>query len=331
VFSIHAKAQSTAELPHEEYRPYFKLAPYHRGFDKDSLGKVMEYLIEKPRKKWTKNDSIAYVMSLCNAGEYDLAFTVFDRLKLSRLHTQEEYHIVQHMLLFKARFFALEDCIDNETSDFPDFKNTNDVRKRINHVNRLYHRKEWDIQDSVIFPELLDKKWKNMARGSDEYIKTLIPLVMQYDLALRIEVQFESLRNPALSESFLEFGDFLYQHVSLSDAYVAYSISRYYNKINNKAALKIKALKAEMNRKNILFPSLRKIFPKQDKGIFNYKNILEKRQKQLDSVDEQNSPNLMIEAEEPKYRWFTDKLEDIMKLAGILIILLVVAIFVRTK
>jgi hypothetical protein len=324
-------AQSAAELPHEEYRPFFKLAPYVRGFEGDSLNNLMQYLIEKPRQRWNRNDSIAYVMSMCHAGEFDVAYSVFERLKLKRLNTQEEYHIVQHMLLFKTRFFALQDWIDYETRDFPDFARANAIRKRINEVNRLVHRKEWNNEDSLVFPELKHPQWKKMPKASNAYLKELIPVVMEHDLALRIEVQFESRRNPGLSQAFLEFGDFLYEHVSLSDAYIAYSISRYYNKINNAAAVKLKAIKAEMNRKNILFPSMRKIFPKQDKGVFNYKNIMEKRQKQRDSLSKDVAPPLVIDEEDPKFHWFTDKLEDIIKLVGLFLVLLIVAIFVKTK
>lgn len=331
LFCGQLAAQSAAELPHEEYRPYFKLAPYARGFEGDSLNNLMQYLIEKPRQRWNRKDSIAYVMSMCHAGEFDVAYSVFERLKLKRLNTQEEYHIVQHMLLFKTRFFALQDWIDYETRDFPDFAKANAIRKRVNEVNRLMHRKEWNTEDSLVFPELKHPHWKKMPKASNAYLKELIPFVMEHDLALRIEAQFESRRNPGLSQAFLEFGDFLYEHVSLTDAYIAYSISRYYNKINNAAAVKLKAIKAEMNRKNILFPSMRKMFPKQEKGVFNYKNIMEKRQKQRDSLSKDVAPPLVIDQEDPKFDWFTDKLEDIIKLVGLFLVLLVVAVFVKTK
>jgi hypothetical protein len=329
--SINMIAQSTAELPHEEFRPYFKLAPYKRGFDKDSLNELMQYLIEKPRKRWTKNDSISYVMSLCNADEYDLAHSVFERLKLTKLGTQEEYHIVQHMLHFKTRFFAVEDWLDFETRDYPQFAEANKIRKRINHVSRLYARKEWRTNDSLVFPELNDVRWKKMKRGSPTYLNELIPLVWLYDEALRTEVQFESKRNTALSEAFVEFGDFLHAYVNLSDAFIAYSIARYYNKTNNHAAIKLKSLKAEMNRKNILFPSMRKMFPKQDKGVFNYKNILEKRQKQRDSLSKDVAPPLTVDFEEPRFSWFSDKLEYIIILVGLVVLLLLVVLFVKTK
>ena len=324
-------AQTTAELPHDEYRPFFKIAPYKRGFEGDSLNNLMQYLIEKPRQRWNRKDSIAYVMSMCHAGEFDVAFSIFERLKIKRLNTQEEYHIVQHMLLFKTRFFALQDWIDYETSDFPDFAEANAIRKRINEVNRLHHRREWNPEDSTVFPEMKDAKWKKMTRGSNRYMKELIPFTEYVDMALRIEARFESKRNPGLSQAFLEFGDFLHTHISLTDAYIAYSISRYYNKINNDAALKLKAIKAEMNRKNILFPSMRKIFPKQEKGVFNYKNIMEKRQKQRDSLSKDVAEPLIIPTEEPRFRWFTDRLEDIVKLVGLFLVLLVVAVFVKTK
>src|SRR5690606_12238889 len=110
-------------------------------------------------------------------------------------------------------------------------------------------------------------------KGGQEYLSILVPLLRKYDDALRDETKYESASNRALSLAFYEFGKFLKKHVSLSDAYIAYSISRYYDKYNNDVAVDLRAIKNEMNKRNYIFPSIREIFPKQRKGIFNYKKI----------------------------------------------------------
>src|SRR5690606_30897404 len=84
-------------------------------------------------------------------------------------------------------------------------------------------------------------------------------------------------------------------------AYIAYSISRYYDKYNNDVAVDLRAIKNEMNKRNYIFPSIREIFPKQRKGIFNYKKIMEKRKAQQDSTLHADYPPLKIDP---------DKLED---------------------
>src|SRR5690606_5302426 len=108
-----------------------------------------------------------------------------------------------------------------------------EIRSRIAEVNRKQVDRVWSLKDSVLFPELLDPRWKSYKKGGQEYLSILVPLLREYDDALRDETKYESASNRALSLAFYEFGKFLKKHVSLSDAYIAYSISRYYDKYNN--------------------------------------------------------------------------------------------------
>ncbi len=324
-------AQHETELPREESRPYFKLITFSRGFDKDSLDRLMNYLIEKPSEEWTKSDSINYVFALCGSEDYDYAYIIFERLKLKELPSIEEYHAVQHMLLFKRRYAVRRDWFKYEKEKYPSTSDKVAIRERITDVHQLLHKKEWSLEDSLIFPKLKEDVWSSLPKGSKDYIQYVIPTCAVISDALRDESKYESTHNRALSLAFVEFGDFLQINVSLSDAYIAYSIAKYYDRYNNEIAEKLKQIKNKMKSRNYLLPSIREVFPKQSKGLFNFQKIMEKRKKERDSTNLETTNPLTIEVEEKKESFMRGLWDETIILIGLIIILLSVIIFVRVK
>ncbi len=327
--SLSASSQSEASFPKKESRPYFKLLPYPRGFEKDSLEHMMSYLLEKPGKHWDRKDSLQYMYTLIGSSNYDLAYKIFEQQSPLENLTEDQFHIIQHMLLYKYRYKEYHEWLKLEEAYFPYTKKQIEIRSRIAEVNRKQVDRVWSLKDSVLFPELLDPRWKSYKKGGQEYLSILVPLLREYDDALRDETKYESASNRALSLAFYEFGKFLKKHVSLSDAYIAYSISRYYDKYNNDVAVDLRAIKNEMNKRNYIFPSIREIFPKQRKGIFNYKKIMEKRKAQQDSTLHADYPPLKIDPdklEDPVVKGLWD---EFILIGGLVLILICVLVFIR--
>lgn len=319
------------ELPRKEYRPYFKLITYSRGFDKDSLDRLMNYLIEKPSKTWSRSDSIDYIFALCSSGDYDLSFVIFSRLNLNDLPSFDEYHAVQHLLLFKRRYSTRREWLQKEMNSFPSSSDRIAIRQRITDVHELLEKREWSLEDSVIFPNLKDEVWSTLKKGSPDYIKYVIPTCVVIDEALRDESKYENTYNRALSLAFVEFGDFLEDNVSLTDAYITYSIARYYDRYNNEIANKLRTIKTKISNRNYLLPSIREIFPKKDKGLFNFQKIMDKRRSERDSVNQKNIEPLKIIVNEEKEGFRNGVWDETIMLAGLVLILLGVIIFVRVQ
>lgn len=330
---LQSSAQRTAEMPHFEHRPYFKITPLPRGFDQDSITQVMNYLVDKPATKWTYNDSLAHMYTLISISDYDKSFALFNRLKPNNNLTEDQYHVIQHLLLYKRRYSEYNLWLKKEQDTYPNKSQVNTIRKRIADVNRKLSKSEWSLNDSVVFYELkeLVHQKSSFKKGSSDFLAVIVPLALLYDEALRTESKFESNYNRSLSLAFVEFGDYLYEFIGFSDAYICYSIARYYDRYNNDLAVKLRAIKNEMNNKNILFPSIRETFPKQSKGLFNFKKIMEKRRKQEAVLHQENQVPLqinLIDKKDPVLKGYWD---DMVLLIGLILLLLAVIIFVRVK
>jgi hypothetical protein len=159
-----------------------------------------------------------------------------------------------------------------------------------------------------------------------------IPLIQNLDQALRDETKFEFNSNRALALAFYEFGIFLEKNLSTTDAFIALSIAKYYDRFNSKITEKYRLVRSSMNKKNLIFPSMRELFPKQNKGIFNIENIKNRQQAAQDSIVriEQKPMRLDLEKEQ-KSQYLSGKLASLITLIGLVIMLVFVAIFVKIK
>ena len=333
LFFLQLRAQNTAQMPHFEHRPYFKITPLPRGFDQDSITQVMDYLVNKPAPQWTYTDSLAHMYTLIGISDYDKSFQLFNKIKIDSELTADQYHVIQHLLLYKRRYADVEHWLNKEEAVYPNGIQVNKIRRRIADVNKKLTKAEWSLEDSVVFLQLKALKGQklNFRKGSELFLSTIVPLAFLYDDALRIESKFESSYNRSLSLAFIEFGDFLYEFISYSDAYICYSIARYYDRYNNDLAIKLRSIKNEMNKKNILFPSIRETFPKQSKGLFNFKKIMEKRRKQEAELQQENQAPLQINLVDKKDPVLKGYWDETVLLIGLVLLLVGVIIFVRVK
>jgi hypothetical protein len=235
--------------------------------------------------------------------------------------------------LYKRRYADFEHWIIKEESAFPNSREVNEIRRRIADVNKKLSKAEWSLEDSVVFQQLkvLKGHKSNFRKGSETFLTTIVPLTFLYDDALRIESKFESNYNRSMSLAFIEFGDFLYEYISYSDAFICYSIARYYDRYNNDLAIKLRSIKNEMNKKNILFPSIRETFPKQSKGLFNFKKIMEKRRKQEAEANQENQEPLQLILEDKKEPVLKGFWDEMVLLVGLVLLLFGVILFVRVR
>jgi hypothetical protein len=332
VFLSHISfSQSFYTLPKQENRKYYQLQIYPRGFDEDSMRISLDNLLNKPTIHWEKSDSLDYIFALCSSRNYDYAYLIFHKLNYSDFNelSQNQFHAIQHLLNYKRKFEELYFWLDKELSLYTEYSEKIELRKRIARVNELIYINKWSESDSLVFPFLIDRDFNNTKKGSTEYETVIIPIIQTIDKVLRDESKFENSFNKGLSKAFFEFGEFLNENLSYSDAYIAYSISRYYNRYDNETAIRIRSLKTIMRQKKITPPSIREIFPKQPKGLFNVKKIMAKRKKLNDSIQFTNNQTLTLIQTNKK--GLSPKLQNLILFVGLLLILLTVLLFVRTK
>jgi len=332
VLVFTATAQDDYNLPQDERRPYYQLMQYPRGYDKDSLQVALELLLIKPYRSWSYTDSLDYFFTLIAVEDFDNAYVNYKKIGKINPRNQDEFHLIQYLFSFKRKYYKVHFWLDREEKEYPDMLEIIEIRKRLHNVQERIVLGDWNEEDSLIFPILYDLTWESMSKGSDLYLDQMIPLIRNFDLALRDETKFEFQSNRALAMSFYEYGIFLKKYLSTTDAFIALSIARYYDKFNAKITEKYREIRSSMNKKNLIFPSMREIFPKQNKGIFNIENIKKRNKEARDSVVQSSSSPISLQLDEiEKMNYLSGKRAFIFILIGLILLLLYVAIFVKAK
>lgn len=324
-------SQYNFNLPHNEHRPYYQLNEYPRGYNKDSMQIALERILQAPAVSWSKSDSLDYLFTLMAVEDYDTAHEFFKKFKKVNPRNQDEFHLIQFMFSYKRIFAKAFLWLERERKEFPENEEIISFRWRLHEVEDLVVRGLW-TDDSVVYPILKNSEWKNIKKGSDEYLARTIPLIQDIDQALRNETKFEFNSNRALAISFYEFGIFLEKNLSTTDAFIALSIAKYYDKFNSKINEKYREIRSSMNKKNLIFPSMRELFPKQNKGIFNIENIKKRRKAERDSIIQIDQKPIGLDLEKvEKSQYLDGKIASLLILIGLVLVLVFVAIFVKVK
>jgi hypothetical protein len=328
----NASAQSNALLPHHESRPYFQLERYPQGYDKDSMLMIFNFLDAQHKINWKHKDSLDFFFALAATEEFDDALAFKKRIRNFLPRSQEELHLTQYVYAYKRRYDRHRFWLEYERQNFSLSVAHIPYRQRIHDVEDLILSKQWRTEDSLVFPELFEQKWKGMSKGSEEYLGELIPLVERIDRALRDETKYEFSSNVALALAFYEFGMFLQKHVSTTDAFIALSIAKYYDRFNPDINERYRQLRSAMNDKRLIFPSMRYMFPKQSKGFFNVESIMKRRLAKQDTLDLRvKNPEALLLAE-VKNRSIIDGIGSFwIVFSGMVLLLFFVIFFVRVK
>lgn len=325
-------AQDNYNLPHNEHRPYYQLKEYPRGYDKDSMLMALDALLNKPIRTWNNTDSLDYLFTLMAIEDYDKAHENFNAFGRINPRNVDEFHLIQFMFSYKRMFDKALQWLEREKREFPDSREIINFRIRLHKVEEMIIKGNWTDEDSIMFPILNDQRWNSYKKGSDDYLLHTIPLIQSLDIALRNETKFEFNSNRSLAVAFYEYGIFLEKHLSTTDAFIALSIARHYDKFNARITEKYRETRSLMNKRKYIFPSIRELFPKQNKGIFNIKNIRKRRQAEQDSIIQstQDPIGLQVDPDE-KPSILSGKAASLIILFGLIITLFLVALFVRTK
>jgi hypothetical protein len=121
-------------------------------------------------------------------------------------------------------------------------------------------------------------------------------------------------------------GQVLEYQVALTDAYIAYSIARHYNKWDKDILNNIKSVKSKLSSKKYKIPIFTKYFPLTEQWRFEYEVLKEKITLNEDTVVQELPPLMLPPAEDP-----LPFPSQYIIIGGILLLFLFVLFFVKTK
>lgn len=283
----------------------------------------------KSRSLWTSEDSLTYAFELVYRNDFTHALNYFSRVQTDTIKHKVSLHLLQLTYLKTKRFDMLKSSILTS----PDSPTVKEIRIRLVEVRELQENRTWDQKENVIFPILKDTSNYEYKSSTQQFHKYLVPRAEDFKKALMYDATYTDDTDIILSQAFEEYGDFLHNHFYLTNAFMAYSISRFYNKRNSSTSTKLKDIKRAMDKANYLQPSIRENFSKVSSDRYAFKTIAEKPQ---DSLAGYKSTSLSLEdiaeldkKKQPDYLpWIN---YEVLLLIVLFIILLVITIFVRTK
>lgn len=297
-----------------------------------SILEGLSNLQQKNVRSWNGTDSLFYAYELTLLNKFEHALSYFNKLNIDTLTNRHSLDLYQLTLRKTNRFRTLLKSLNLEKKQDLNKAEKNELnyRKRLAEV-RLYNRdRNWSLDSNFVFPSLLDSsEFENEQHNINlNAVKTAEGI----DLALRHELLYTEGTDKILSKAYEEYGDFLRKHLYLTNSYIAYSISKHFNRRKNSISNKLKSVKNELDDKNLLYPSFSSLFPKIIESSYKYNEIDEIDSLDLvESEEEYLDLNELLELENAK----KDQLPWLDYELGVIIILIVllicVLVFIRPK
>ncbi len=283
----------------------------------------------KSRITWKAFDSLSYAFELVYLTDFTHALNYFSRVNTDTVAHPTTLHLLQLTYLKTNRYENLKQSIKNG----PDSPAVKEIRLRMVEVREMNMNNSWDTNENVVFPLLRDSSNFEYKKTQKKFYKYLVPRAEDFKKALIYDALYTDDTDKILSQAFEEYGDFLKEHFYLTNAYMAYAISRHYDKRNFSTAKKLKEIKTAMSEANFLLPSIRENFVKASSDRYLFKEIAETN---LDSLSKTKIKSLTLEEiaeldskKQPDYLPWVNY--EILLMSILFLILLIVVVFIRTK
>lgn len=313
---------------HTEYSPYFKFNTFNRGELKYKLSERLDSLNNKNKRVWTRKDSFNFAQANLLMGNYDLSEYYFNSLDFNpKNHQKENYHhLISHYVYGNyqeglKRIYKLYPRVVTYSKIYF-------IKKIFEARVELEENKNWFKVNGDVFKFKFDPTIGSVKKSSDRFQNEIIIPLNNATNILELFVLYIYEDDPIIACAFNNVGEVLEKYVSLSQAYIAYSIGRQYNKKDKKILENIKEVKAKLNHKHYRIPNFRKYFPKIEKGRFDYDILKEKIfEEQIDTIPKQKPQLLNKKKDVIDLPINTDFIVPI----GLIVIFIMLLIFLKTR
>ena len=325
---VFAQSNHVVNYPKKQYTPNFKFKPFTRDLNASlELDKKIRALEKKKVRQWNAYDSIVYGYELNLLNEPEKAYFYIKGKQIDTLRDLNDLHLLQEIMFKNSDFKTLSALLKIEIEHYPITKEITAFRLKLSETLEKNLHQEWNSKKDTLFPFLYDDVYFSYNKNKIQRKTIVIPIAEQLDKALRYYVKYAQRNsNQIISKAYEEFGDFLNSHFYGSNAYIAYSVSRYYNKKNGSVSKKIKYLKEELEAKNYLIPSFRKLFKNIQPGRFDYAVLKEK------ALEEKEHTALRSNAPKVESNDYIPKMSaSLLIVIGLAVLLILTLLFVKTK
>ncbi|MCB9223396.1 MAG: hypothetical protein R2780_11755 [Crocinitomicaceae bacterium] len=331
LFTTQVRAQKdTIEYIHSlyrnEYTPYFKLHTFKRGFSNDSLKLALDSLEARPRNSWSRHDSLRFAQISLRTGNKALSQYYFDQLNTD-FGKEEEFWYDELMIYylnddFKGGLKKIKEdspmIMEHSTIFF--MKKIFQAKLEQQKNNKWYKTNRvlnWDV----------DSSYNSLDKESPEFYEAVIHPLENLEFALQKIISYKYEDDPIIANSCAEMGHIIEGHLSMTQAYIAYSLGRHYNKWDKHILEDLKSVKAKMTKKKYKIPNFRKYFPRIEYWRFDYKMLKEQIMEARADTNVYVQPTTMKPKEEPLLKFP----HQYIVLGGLLLFIILIALFLKSR
>ena len=326
-FSQENLDQQHVDSPYRtEYNPWFELGIFKRGFKNEPLTAKLDSLETKPRKYWTRNDSLIFAEVTKKTGNYELSAYYFDNLKVD-YKTEEKFWWERLVLHFLMREFnscnrmireAEPGLVEHSKLWF--FHRICDAKLR-QLKDEKWHKHgsvlNWEIDSSLLVLDKDDELFKE---------KVITPLEnLRFVLELLIRHIYDN--DEVIARTCLEMGWILDAYISKTEAFIAFSLARNYDNWDKEILGYLKEEKAKLIEKNYRIPIFRKHFPRVETWRFDYELLKEKIIYERNDTLEKTQPVLRKKSEQISLAFNP----QLIVIGGVALIFLLLLILLKVK
>lgn len=325
--SVAQEESQRAESPYRsEYNPWFKFGIFKRGFKNETLKLHLDSLEAKPKKYWTRKDSLTFADVSMKTGNLELSAYYFDQLSVN-FETEENIWWNRLVLHFIDREY--NSCLSMireqepgivEYSKFWFFKKICDAKLRSLRDEKWYKTESvlsWEV-DSVLLE--LDK-------DDPVFREKVITPLENLSFVLEKLIRFIYDEDEVIARTCYEMGLIVDAYISPTQAYIAMCLGRNYDKWDKEILQGMKNVKAHIVEKKYRIPIFRKNFPRIEYWRFDYEMLKEKIIYQRGDTLVKTAPVLMKKKEEKKLTINS----QLIIVSGVAIIFLLLLLFLKTR
>lgn len=327
--ALSAYGDSTIHVPSpykNEYNPWFKLSTFNRGFQKDSLTIILDELESKDRELWSRDDSLSFASTTLKTGNLELSNYYFDKLNPA-LSTEKNYWWSRMTLLMLNNEF--DKALNIIHSDQPGILQFSELYflEKIFEAKVIHSESPKWYKHNIITDFVVDSTKLKYDRWGEDYKTEIITPLSNLNNVLKRLIRHIHDSDPIISRTCFEMGLILETHVSWTQAYIAYSLGRNYNKRDKEILAQLKAVKRKLSKKKYKIPIFTRYFPSIKKWRFDYDVLKQKILLEKNDTLRKEKPVLML----PKQKFDFIVPPTLIIIGGIAFLFLMVLLFVKTR
>lgn len=309
-----------------EYNPWFKFGTFKRGFKNEIIKESLDSLENKSRNSWSRYDSLKFAQLSMKTGNLELAAYYFSNIKVD-FHREEVFWWDRLVLHFIQREYnSCLSMIRNREPGLVEFSKLWFFKKLCDAKLRSLKDEKWFKHESVLSWEI-DSSVMILDKDGPEFREKVIDPLENLSFVLEKVIRYIHDEDEVLARTCFEMGVVLDAYVSPTQAYIAMSLGRNYDKWDKEILHGIKEVKSHIVEKKYRIPVFRKHFPRIEYWRFDYNMLKEKIIYERNDTLIRKPPVLIKEVEDKSLNFNT----SLVILSGVAIMFFLLLFFLRTN